>query len=352
MRKTFFALMGAAALASCGGSGVNYNIQGTIDPSMNGKMVYVYDMNSTARMGTAIDSVLVEEGKFTFNGNIASPTMFLVGAAPYFMQVVAESNPLTVELSQQSKITGGELNAKLAEHMAANVEATNVVRNVYADPNATPEQKDAAYEAYMASGRERAEALLVANTDNMLGVYAIQTLIQGKKTVAEFDEVINRAALAKDYAPFQAQREVLVNAENTANGKMFVDFKAKTQDGKEVSLSDYVGKGNYVLVDFWASWCGPCKGEIPNLRAAHEKYKDKGFIMLGVNVWDNKEGFEKSIVEENMTWENIYASDNKDATTLYGISGIPTIILFGPDGTIIDRVRGEAIEKALSEAYK
>ena len=134
-------------------------------------------------------------------------------------------------------------------------------------------------------------------------------------------------------------------------GNKFKDF-AVEYDGKTTRFSDYVGKGQYVLVDFWASWCGPCRAEIPNLIAAYNKYKEKGLVVLGVAVSDKPEATLKAIEDEKIPYPQIINSQ-QIATSLYGIRGIPEIMLFGPDGTIIKQgLRGENIEKTLAEIYK
>ena len=151
------------------------------------------------------------------------------------------------------------------------------------------------------------------------------------------------------------QRENYLNAAATQAGNMFVDFSGLTVDGKPLRLSDYVGKGKYVLVDFWASWCAPCKGEIPNLIELQNKFGGEKFTVLGVNVWDEEDKFKAALTEEGITYPQIYIPrDNKDnATYLYGIQGIPQIILFGPDGTIIKRdLRGQSMKDFVAEQFK
>ncbi len=140
----------------------------------------------------------------------------------------------------------------------------------------------------------------------------------------------------------------------TAAGKMFADFTVvQDPDSPEkstVKFSDYVGKGKYVLVDFWASWCGPCKREIPNIAAVYDKYKGKDFDVLSVAVWDKPEDTAKAAKEHGVVWSQI-VNAQRIPTDIYGIQGIPHIMLVGPDGIIVERgLRGDAIEKAVAEA--
>ena len=147
---------------------------------------------------------------------------------------------------------------------------------------------------------------------------------------------------------------VRVNAlKNTGEGMPFTDIKGKDAEGNPVALSDYVGKGNYVLLDMWASWCGPCKGEIPNLLKLHNQYKDKGLTVLGLFVWDKEENLKKAMEEEGIVWPQIVSVENMDAMNSYGVNGIPHIILFAPDGTILKRnLRGQNMIDTVDEVMK
>jgi len=128
------------------------------------------------------------------------------------------------------------------------------------------------------------------------------------------------------------------------------DFTLETPDGKKVSLKDF--KGKVVLIDFWASWCGPCRRENPNVVAMYNRYKDKGFEILGVSLDRSKEPWIKAIADDKLTWPHV--SDLKgwgsSAAALYGITSIPHTVLVDRDGRIVARqLRGEVLGKKLEE---
>ena len=142
----------------------------------------------------------------------------------------------------------------------------------------------------------------------------------------------------------------------TQEGKPFTDFTVvqdpENAEESTVKLSDYVGKGKYVLVDFWASWCGPCKAEIPNIRAVYEKYAGEDFDVLSIAVWDKPEDTVRAAGQLGITWKQIINAQQAP-TDLYGIDGIPHIIFFGPEGIILKRdLRGEQIEATVASYVK
>ena len=205
-------------------------------------------------------------------------------------------------------------------------------------------------------GNEQATLLklskeFVKENPNEAGVYVIINLLAHVMPTQELLELVDSNANFKNNEQIQeAKKNWLVQLE-TAEGKMFKDFEAE-YEGKISKLSDYVGKGKYVLVDFWASWCGPCKAEIPNLIKVYNQYKGDKFEVLGVATWDKPEDTKKAIAQMNIPYPQImnaqYAGSNA-----YGITGIPQIILFAPDGKIVKRnLRGADIEKTVAEILK
>ena len=196
--------------------------------------------------------------------------------------------------------------------------------------------------------KELCLSTIKSNKNNSVGVAAFNVMVRNvEMNPQQMQELVNSLGpKAREDESVKQTSKMLDSILSTAEGTMFKDFEVEG-----VKFSDYIGKGKYVLVDFWASWCSPCKAEIPNLIKVYEKYKGDKFEVLGVATWDKPKDTEKAIQQMNIPYPQIINAQ-KAGSDAYGIMGIPQIILFAPDGKILKRdLRGAAIEEELQKIF-
>ena len=230
-------------------------------------------------------------------------------------------------------------------HDAMMTEYRQMMDSLSADSQAQEAYYNSFVEEYIGFNLDAAKK----NPDNELSIQVLMNL-RGLIEDAQVDEIISKMT------PEMLENETVIRLKKgldarkaTAEGALFTDFTVEHVYGydrsvdpqplkKEVSFSDYVGKGTYVLVDFWSPWCGPCRREVPNIKAVYEQYKDKGLEVLSLAVWERKPQSHtmETAGELGMDWLHIN-NCGQVPTDIYGVDGIPHLMLIGPDGTILKR---------------
>ena len=336
----------------------NYRIDGMAPADANGQWVYLYKPSGQG----ASDSVQIANGRFTLERAVAEDGLIahLVIPRSYNLSFIPEEGIIKADLAAIAA-TGTALNdlhaQKAKAREALETETRGRLKAIRADKNLDDKAKEEAQEKivneFYGKIKPLAEADLKEHSNDAIGLIALQNLLGMEGvTVAKAEALLQQAGdrlRAEESITKMVER--LRRVEATQAGAQFVDFEGVDDANKAVRLSDYVGKGHYVLVDFWASWCGPCRREIAHLKKVRDTYTDKGLIILGTVVWDEMEDHLKAMKELEITWPQIF--NKTEATELYGIAGIPQIILFDPAGKIVARdLRGEEINKLLDKALQ
>lgn len=346
-------------LAGCNRENNKYHIEGICHAEMNGMTVYLMDYaNDVAK-----DSAVVYDGVFVFDGRVDEPYLAVVSADDLnFPFIVEPADTLWVDLIEGIPTDGAPLNDAFNAYNNQNQVLLDAYRAsidslmVQVEQKSLTQQEATAWmeeqEAVVAQRLdENIEQTLAEHPDDVVGAFVLwQWMSSEERPAAEVDSMLKTVSpKLLDNALIKKVLAGIEKRNRTAEGQMFTDFTVTT-DSSVVSLSDYVGKGYYVLADFWASWCGPCRREMPAIKEVYDRYRDKGLEVIGIAVWDKPEDSREAIAELELPWAQIL--DAQDIpTNLYGIDGIPHIILFAPDGTIAARgLRGDALKQRVAEA--
>jgi thiol-disulfide isomerase/thioredoxin len=338
-----------AVLSSCEDKKNTYTVTGTVpDSNWDGQMVYMSDYNDSQ----IVDSVTIVNGKFIFKGIADSAMARNLAIRNLSADIILEKGSIIVDMGEPYSAKGNLLTEKLNEYARKSSDLIGEAREKLSESD---EPEDKILKDFTAKMDELSVEYLKDHSNDLLGAFVFINKMQNltdpisgasfKEATKDFGENI------LNFGPIKQMAEVYEKLSKTDEGQMFTDFTVENGnlDNTPAKFSDYIGKGKYVLVDFWASWCGPCRREIPNLKAVYEKYKGNKFDILGVAVWDKREATLKAIEEEGIKWNQIIDAQTIP-TEIYGIQGIPHIILFAPDGTIVARdLRGSAIGEKVAK---
>lgn len=287
----------------------------------------VYLIDTSAKDTLAVTGV--KDGRFSFSGRIKEPRYVYVGNGKQRIHLILEPGTVTADIDERIA-TGTPMIDTYHDFQ----------KRFYAYSREQRAEKAAL-----------ADSVIMAHPDDLIGALVLDdlSLVDTSRFMARYaqvsDQVRDFYLVQKDYASIQVQNR-------TAAGQPFTDYTVAggNPDGSDVKLSDYVGRGRFILLDHWASWCGPCKAEMPYIKKTWEAFHGDRFEVVSIAISDKREDTEQALSKLDMPWSQIL-DGQRIPQELYGISTIPHLILFAPDGTILQRgLRGEEIYEAVAKA--
>ena len=308
-------------------------------------------------------------GKFTLTGTALAPGIYQLK--------VDEANQVLLFLDNKTRVqVGGDAKSLPATYTVKGSKDAEVLRqltqvmdgsktqledlgkryNAAGQAGKTDEMKAIEKEYFAIQGRNSAKikGLIRKNATAVVSGFAVGAFLSPDEEFQFADSVAAVQRKANPSSPFT--KELTARLEPlrvTAQGALAPEINLPTPEGKTLALSSLRGK--YVLLDFWASWCGPCRQENPNVVRAYNKFKDKGFTIYSVSLDQDKAKWVKAIEADGLTWNHVsdLASWNSVAGAAYGVKAIPQSFLIDPQGRIIAKnLRGEALAAKLAEVLK
>jgi len=320
-----FFVLAASLLSACQTSGKGYRISGSAEGKESG-MVYLQQFRN--KMYFTIDSSVVQKGKFNFKGKVEMPALYALQ-----FKEAEDNQPFFLDNSEITAVWSADGTLKTEGSPSQDL-YQSVVDQV--------DEEDFDIKGFVA-----------ANPASNVTAYILYRNFSWRLEPDTLENLASQLDSSLSESPYiQELREIIRTLRTVEVGKTAPDFTLPDPEGNPFTLSSL--KGQYVLIDFWASWCPPCRAENPNVVVAYNQYKDKGFTVLGVSLDREKQDWLDGIAQDQLTWHHVSDLKFWDSApaALYGIRAIPSNLLIDREGVIIAKnLREEALQEKLAEIF-
>jgi len=380
MRKIVLSVLVISLLASCDNkNGKSFTVSGVLHNAPS-KVVYIEESNITTGQKTLKDSsAITADGKFSLSINATSDVVYnlrLQNDVSQFVTIINDASKINLDVDFNKRtdfynVSGSKASKSIQEYLTKITGMQKDRFTVYFQIDSLKKNngdsllvQDLTIKQQQISNEEKAytQQTVLQSTNSSLSLFILSTYqgmardpnfrVNGftdEEVVGLLNDVLNKFPERTDIAGIRNSVESGIPKLKWV-GKQAPEISLPDTEGRTVKLSSFRGK--YVLVDFWASWCGPCRRENPNVVQAYNQFKNKNFTILGVSLDRQKEAWEKAIVEDNLNWTHI--SDLKywqsEVVPIYQVASIPFNVLVDPDGKVVaENLRGNALEQKLQQ---